>query len=364
MTGATSASGSARSTAAQYLIDGVHDHRLVDRAAIVLADDTNSAADRELARRAIDMCAGVEADMRAEERRVVSLLAEQGVPATVETAPVDRQNHTMHLAVGDVDDAFRVADVLAGDGFERWENWTGGAAESFRRSATQLTMARTEAVTVVIRVAWRSADHGSLVQRALTPTAGDWGMVSLPARLWPVYRFVRPFRLVVERLGLRRHNEVGLGPFLSTPDSLLGPLFDFAGLTPDDRVVDVGCGDGRIVVAAAERAQCSALGVESSRRLADRAVERTAAAGVTDLVEIRCADGRDVELRDASLVFMFLPIDVVADIIEPTLASLSPGSRLIVHEQTRLPDGFPVEPDESRVLINDAVTVAHLFVAR
>ena len=99
-------------------------------------------------------------------------------------------------------------------------------------------------------------------------------MVRLPRRTWPAYSLVRPVRLVLERVGLRRRHEDSLGPFLATPDSLIDPLLELAQVGPDDHVVDIGCGDGRLVVEAAARLGCRAVGIERSPELVDSARAR------------------------------------------------------------------------------------------
>ena len=93
-------------------------------------------------------------------------------------------------------------------------------------------------------------------ERSSARHLGDWTMVSLPTPLWPAYSFVRPARLVLERIGRRDAHAAGLGPFLSTPHSLIPPLFELVGLGPDDTLLDIGCGDGRIAIAAAQSVGC------------------------------------------------------------------------------------------------------------
>ena len=112
-------------------------------------------------------------------------------------------------------------DLVAGEGYERWERWAGGARESFRRTATALTVARTDDVSMVARVRWAEPIRRNVVRRMFVPTSGDWHVVDLPVRAWPLYSLIRPVRHLAERLGFRRPHEASLGPFLTTPDSLL-----------------------------------------------------------------------------------------------------------------------------------------------
>ena len=258
----------------------------------------------------------------------------------------------------------RVADRLQRDGFDRWERWTGAALESFSRFATRMTVARTTDVSTVVRIVWGTEHRRSGVQRVFAPTAGDWSMVRLPRRTWPAYSLVRPVRLVLERVGLRRRHDDSLGPFLATPESLIDPLLELAQVGPGDHVVDIGCGDGRLVVAAATRLGCRALGIERSPELVDSARALARAAGVQQLVEIVEGDARSCDLGEATVVFMFLPIDIAAHLLADTLRRLRPGARLIVHEQMRLPDSIDPRPSDTTALIgDDGVTVAHRWIA-
>ena len=187
-------------------------------------------------------------------------------------------------------------------------------------------------------------------------------MVTLPAPFWPLYALVRPVRLVLERVGRRDRFDSGLGPFLSTPRSLLRPLLELADVGPNDTLLDVGCGDGRLVLAAAETTGCRAIGVEIDPRLVERARVDLAESGAGDRVEIVSGDARSVGTTGVTVVFMFLPVDAVADLVGPMLQRLSSGATLVVHEQNRLAPSTRPRPQSSHaVLAADAVTVAHVW---
>ena len=347
------------------LVEAIYEQRLFQRATQMLDDPRLAEADRDATGRARDTCIRIGDRMHAEQGRLVEVLRADGLDVDPDGITGPRQNHTMRLRVRHYADADRVADRLVDDGFERWECWTDAAHESFGRFAREMTVARTTDVTTVVRIAWADERHRNRLQRIFVPTAGDWSMLRLPRRAWPAYSLVRPARLVAERLHLRRRHEDSLGPFLATPDSLLDPLLAFAGVDSSGLVVDIGCGDGRLVVAAAARIGCRALGVEQSRELADMARSRARTAGVEDLVEIVHGDARSVDIGAATVVFMFLPVDVAAHLLGDTLRSLAPQARLILHEQMRLPDACEPKPKETFALIgDDGVTVAHRWVAQ
>jgi SAM-dependent methyltransferase len=339
------------------LVEGVYAHRLIETAERVLA-----AGESDDARRAIETCRRIEAELRAEIAVLEPVLVGAGIRIDGVEPVAGRQNHTITFLVPNPATGEAAVAALEAIGFSGWERWHRGALESFRRSADQITAARTEAVTTVVRFRWRERHRTGRFHRVITPTAGDWSIVELPTWAWWGYPIVRLLRLVAERAGLRARHGAGLGSFLSTPDSLLDPLVDHAAVTADDVVVDLGAGDGRLPVAAARRTGCSAIGVEHEGHLVDAARQWASTENVADRVEFVHGDARAVDLSVATVIFMFLPIDVVDDLIDLVLASVRSGARVVVHEQSRLPP--TLHPSTSTLLVgDDAVTVAHVWHA-
>ncbi|MEM7140313.1 MAG: class I SAM-dependent methyltransferase [Actinomycetota bacterium] len=305
----------------------------------------------------------IAATLAAEARKVAELLAAAGIEAEVRAPSRAPQRHALTVSVADATAAHRGADTLAAAGFERWDVWSGGAARSFDRNADHLTVGRTRGHTLTVRLSWRAVRDRRPLARAMRPTHGDWAMVSLPGWLWWAYPCVRVMRLAAERLGLRDRHAGSLGPFLATPDEMIEPLLDVAELGPDDHVVDLGCGDGRIPVAAA-LAGCRATGIELSSELAARARDRATDTGVADRVDIIHGDARDADLGAADVVIAFLPTDVLSVLLPEILASLPEGGRLVAHEQNRLPDTVAPRPDHSTIVVAEgAITVAQRWDA-
>lgn len=337
------------------LVESVHRLRL---------GEVSREVDSDLARAAAAACDAIEQRTSEEERRLAALARDAGIEVEIAPVPHARQNHAMTLRVADFADADSLADLVAGEGYERWERWAGGARESFRRTATMLTVARTDDVSMVVRVRWADPIRRNVVRRMFVPTSGDWHVVDLPVWAWPLYSLIRPVRHLAERLGVRRRDEASLGPFLTTPDSLLPALVDFAGVARSDRLVDLGCGDGRIVVSAAEQIGCRAVGVESDDALVRRATARSSASPASDLIEIVHGDARLVDLSEVTVVFVFLPVAVIGGLVTTLIAGLPAGARIVVHEQSELPGDIEPRPSRSELLVaRDAVTVAHLWVA-
>ncbi|MFA9563608.1 MAG: hypothetical protein ACERLM_02725, partial [Acidimicrobiales bacterium] len=232
---------------ADPLIEGVYRHRLPAMAQALVDDSGAPQADRDRAADALGACEQIGQHVDRERDRILTLLRADGQEVGVTGRAGPRQEHTIRLTVDDFPAADRAAGLLERDGFERWEHWSAGASESFRRTAAEMTVGRTDDVTTVVRIRWAEPRERTRFDRIFRPTAGDWAMVDLPRRAWWAYSLVRPARLAAERAGLRPRHQASLGPHLSTPDGLIDPLLDFAGVGPDDVVMDIGCGDGRLV---------------------------------------------------------------------------------------------------------------------
>jgi SAM-dependent methyltransferase len=119
-------------------------------------------------------------------------------------------------------------------------------------------------------------------------------------------------------------------PFWPTPEPLVERMLDLAGVVPGDHLIDLGCGDGRIVIAAARRG-ATALGVDiDSERIAE-AEAAAQAAGVGHLVRFRCEDLFATRLETASVVTLYL-IPLVHSLLGARLRTeLAPGSRVLGH---------------------------------
>lgn len=116
-------------------------------------------------------------------------------------------------------------------------------------------------------------------------------------------------------------------PWVPTPDVLVDKMLEMAEVTADDLVIDLGSGDGRLVIAAA-RLGARAVGVELAPNLVALAERRAAEAGVSDRTEFVAADLFDFDLSPATVVTMFLLPDINYR-LRPTLFDLRPGTRIV-----------------------------------
>lgn len=120
-------------------------------------------------------------------------------------------------------------------------------------------------------------------------------------------------------------------PFVTTPDNVTLEMLNMAGVGPSDHVLDLGSGDGRIVIVAARRFGASGLGVELVPELVQQSVRNAAAAGVSDRVSFRVQDLFKTDLSQATVITMYLLPDVNLQ-LRPSLLALKPGTRVVSHD--------------------------------
>lgn len=120
-------------------------------------------------------------------------------------------------------------------------------------------------------------------------------------------------------------------PFIVTPDRVTLAMLEMAGTGPRDHVVDLGSGDGRIVITAAKRFGASGLGVEIVPDLVRQSDENARRAGVAERVRFRVQDLFETDLAPATVVTMYLLPDVNLQLRDRLLA-LAPGTRIVSHD--------------------------------
>jgi hypothetical protein len=112
---------------------------------------------------------------------------------------------------------------------------------------------------------------------------------------------------------------------------------------PGDRLIDLGAGDGRIVITAAQRFGTRGTGIEIDPALVRLAGERAAAAGVADRARFVVQDLFETDLSGATVVTLYLLPDVNLALRPRLLETLAPGTRIVSHDW----DMGDWEPDRS-----------------
>lgn len=118
--------------------------------------------------------------------------------------------------------------------------------------------------------------------------------------------------------------------YKATPPEVVERMLEVADLKAGDVLYDLGCGDGRIVVAAAQRYGVKAVGFDVDPKRVKEARENARENGVAALVTIKEQDLFMADLAGASVVTLYLLPNLNARLM-PRLAHLKPGSRVVSH---------------------------------
>ena len=122
-----------------------------------------------------------------------------------------------------------------------------------------------------------------------------------------------------------------LAPFISTPEDVVERMLAFAGVTRTDVVYDLGCGDGRIPIAAAKKYGARGVGLDIDPALVARARENAKAAAVDSLVNFRVEDVLTADVSEATVVTLYL-LTSSNERLRPMLQrQLKPGARIVSH---------------------------------
>jgi SAM-dependent methyltransferase len=120
-------------------------------------------------------------------------------------------------------------------------------------------------------------------------------------------------------------------PFVVTPDHVTRAMLELADVKPGDFVIDLGSGDGRIVIVAAKHYGARGLGVEIVPDLVEKSRDNARRAGVAERVEFREQDLFETDLSRATVITMYLLPDVNLK-LRPRLQALKPGTRIVSHD--------------------------------
>jgi ribosomal protein L11 methylase PrmA len=129
-------------------------------------------------------------------------------------------------------------------------------------------------------------------------------------------------------------------PFVVTPDNVTRAMLKLADVKASDYLIDLGSGDGRIVIVAAKQFGASGLGVEIVPELVDKSRGNAKKAGVADRAEFRVQDLFTTDLSQATVITMYLLPDVNL-MLKPRLLKLKPGTRIVSHDWDMGPDWLP-----------------------
>ena len=121
-------------------------------------------------------------------------------------------------------------------------------------------------------------------------------------------------------------------PYIQTPSNVVDAMLAIAEVGPKDYVVDLGSGDGRIVIAAAKQHHARGLGIDYDQTLIAESRASAAREGVSDRVQFLHQDIFLADFRDATVVTMYLLPEVNLEIRPRILFGLRPGTRVVSHD--------------------------------
>ena len=123
-----------------------------------------------------------------------------------------------------------------------------------------------------------------------------------------------------------------LAPYVPSPHQIVDRMLELAKIKPGEKLYDLGSGDGRVVIAAAQKYEAKAVGIELSNRLVKSSQEEIKRLGLSANASVVHGDVFDADLSDADVVILYLMRDS-NNTLKPKLEKmLKPGARVISHD--------------------------------
>lgn len=146
--------------------------------------------------------------------------------------------------------------------------------------------------------------------------------------------------------GLAGAQEASLrGPdviFVPTPNEVVDTMLKMAGVTKKDTVYDLGCGDGRIVVTAAQKYGARGVGIDIDPERVAEATSNVKKGGVEKLVKIVRGDLFEADISEATVVTLYLLTSLNQKLRPKLMKELRPGTRVVSHAFSMGDDWKPV----------------------
>jgi precorrin-6B methylase 2 len=148
-----------------------------------------------------------------------------------------------------------------------------------------------------------------------------------------------------------------LAPYYPSPEDVVDRMLALARVTKEDTVLDLGCGDGRIPIRAAQKYGARGIGVDIDPKRIEESKANAKKAGVESLVEFRLEDAMKTDVSGASVVTLYLLSSSNA-LLKPMLTkSLKPGSRIVSHAFSMGPEWPADEVDRFISAGGDEITL-------
>ena len=156
------------------------------------------------------------------------------------------------------------------------------------------------------------------------------------------------------------------GPYVPTPQSVVNAMLEVANVGPQDFVVDLGSGDGRIVLTAATKYKARGMGVDIDPELVDLANASARKLGVAERVQFVRQDVFAADLSRTTVLTLYLLPGMMQSLRPKLLADLKPGTRVVSHDFTFdqwKPDRtVTVQTDEKYDITGTWTSEVHLWI--
>ena len=158
-------------------------------------------------------------------------------------------------------------------------------------------------------------------------------------------------------VGLLSTGTQSLAPYVPSPPEVVDRMLALARVTSSDVVYDLGCGDGRIPIAAAKRYGARGVGLDIDPKRIEESRANARAAGVEHLVEFRVEDVMTADVSGATVVTLYLLSSSNAKLRPILTRQLRPGSRIVSHAFSMGPT-WPAETvDQFTTSTGDEITL-------
>jgi cyclopropane fatty-acyl-phospholipid synthase-like methyltransferase len=123
-----------------------------------------------------------------------------------------------------------------------------------------------------------------------------------------------------------------IAPFVASPLKVVRKMLEYSGLKPGETLYDLGCGDGRIVIMAAEEFGAHAVGVDINKKLVSEARKKASSLDLDDRLEIIHGNIFDIDLHPADVVTMYLTTGANEKLRPKLERELKSGARVVTHD--------------------------------
>jgi hypothetical protein len=184
---------------------------------------------------------------------------------------------------------------------------------------------------------------------------------SIPARRWLLVAATA----AISAASAAAVAQVNAGPYVPSPSVIVDEMLKLGAIRADDYLIDLGSGDGRIPITAAQRFGARGFGVDINPELVKLANDNAARAGVADKVRFERRDLFETSLSDATVVTLYLLPGTVTQLVPKILAEMKPGARVVSHDYPLAPwtpDRFVQFDSPEKVAISGTTrTVLYLY---